>query len=84
MRSWFFYSKMDYLGDRKSYLPNGDMEISKAVERGCPQGSCSGPLLWNMIADEALKLNWPDGCYAQAYARHSTGCQWGHQRHSRV
>ncbi|KAG8184453.1 hypothetical protein JTE90_002302 [Oedothorax gibbosus] len=58
----------DYLGDRKVTYLNGDMEISKAVERGCPQGSCSGPLLWNMIADEALKLNWPDGCYAQAYA----------------
>ncbi|KAG8179196.1 hypothetical protein JTE90_004025 [Oedothorax gibbosus] len=58
----------DYLGDRRVTYLNGDMEISKAVERGCPQGSCSGPLLWNMIADEALKLNWPDGCYAQAYA----------------
>ncbi|KAG8179219.1 hypothetical protein JTE90_004047 [Oedothorax gibbosus] len=58
----------DYLGDRKVTYLNGNEEISKAVERGCPQGSCSGPLLWNMIADEALKLSWPDGCYAQAYA----------------
>ncbi|KAG8177089.1 hypothetical protein JTE90_015740 [Oedothorax gibbosus] len=58
----------DYLGDRKLTYLNGDEEISKVVERGCPQGSCSGPLLWNMIADEALKLSWPDGCYAQAYA----------------
>ncbi|KAG8176150.1 hypothetical protein JTE90_012403 [Oedothorax gibbosus] len=58
----------DYLGDRKVTYLNGDEEISKVVERGCPQGSCSGPLLWNMIADEALKLSWPDGCYAKTYA----------------
>ena len=34
------------------------------VERGCPQGLCGGPILWNMLADEALKLKLPVVCYA--------------------
>ncbi|KAG8176382.1 hypothetical protein JTE90_020168 [Oedothorax gibbosus] len=57
-----------YLNQRQVSYQNGDEVISRDVERGCPQGSCSGPLLWNLIADEALKVSWPDGCYAQAYA----------------
>ncbi|KAG8176135.1 hypothetical protein JTE90_012389 [Oedothorax gibbosus] len=47
----------DYLYQRQVSYLNGDEVICKDVERECPQGSYSGPLLGNLIADEALKLN---------------------------
>lgn len=30
--------------------------IYKQAERGCPQGSCSGPLYWNIIYNSLLKI----------------------------
>ncbi|GBN08470.1 hypothetical protein AVEN_52392-1 [Araneus ventricosus] len=26
--------------------------------QGCPQGSCSGPAFWNIMADEILSVQW--------------------------
>ncbi|GBM48243.1 hypothetical protein AVEN_72508-1 [Araneus ventricosus] len=34
---------------------------------GCPQGSCSGPALWNRVASESLK-DWPENTAIQAFA----------------
>ncbi|GBN83197.1 hypothetical protein AVEN_112636-1 [Araneus ventricosus] len=36
--------------------------------QGCPQGSCSGPAFWNMVADEILSVQWPQGVHLQAFA----------------
>ncbi|GBM64152.1 hypothetical protein AVEN_57163-1 [Araneus ventricosus] len=36
--------------------------------RGCPQGSCSGPAFWNIVADEILSVQWPQGVHLQAFA----------------
>ncbi|GBN93600.1 Retrovirus-related Pol polyprotein from type-1 retrotransposable element R1, partial [Araneus ventricosus] len=40
----------------------------KQQTRGCPQGSCSGPALWNLIADEALAMPYPSNTSIQAFA----------------
>lgn len=56
-----------YLSNRSMTYESPQSKLDFDVERGCPQGSCSGPLLWNLVADEALEAL-PDRCYVQAYA----------------
>ncbi|GBO35626.1 Retrovirus-related Pol polyprotein from type-1 retrotransposable element R1 [Araneus ventricosus] len=36
--------------------------------QGCPQGSCSWPAFWNIVADEILSVQWPQGVHLQALA----------------
>ncbi|GBN49606.1 hypothetical protein AVEN_240235-1 [Araneus ventricosus] len=36
--------------------------------QGCPQGSCSGPAIWNTVADEILSVQWRQGVHLQAFA----------------
>ncbi|GBM67275.1 hypothetical protein AVEN_201208-1 [Araneus ventricosus] len=36
--------------------------------QGCPQGSCSRPAFWNIVADEILLIQWPQGVHLQAFA----------------
>ncbi|GBL77188.1 hypothetical protein AVEN_12809-1 [Araneus ventricosus] len=36
--------------------------------QGCPQGSCSGPAFWNIVADEILSVQWPQEVHQQAFA----------------
>ncbi|GBN60022.1 Retrovirus-related Pol polyprotein from type-1 retrotransposable element R1 [Araneus ventricosus] len=35
---------------------------------GCPQGSCSGPTLWNLVVNEILQETWPENSAIQAFA----------------
>ncbi|GBM95806.1 hypothetical protein AVEN_165506-1 [Araneus ventricosus] len=37
-------------------------------KQGCPQGSCSGPSLWNVVANEILLENWPINTSIQTFA----------------
>ena len=39
----------DFLLDRNAHIRLGDTVSSKRVTKGCPQGSVSGPTLWNII-----------------------------------
>ncbi|GBN41043.1 Putative protein in type-1 retrotransposable element R1DM [Araneus ventricosus] len=41
---------------------------TKEQKQGCPQGSCSGPALWNLVANEILNQVWPDNVHIQAFA----------------
>ncbi|GBO16141.1 hypothetical protein AVEN_29551-1, partial [Araneus ventricosus] len=55
-------------------VPWWDSELEDEVvwnfdnQRGFPQGSCSGPLFWNLVMDSALDLPLPQGSHIQAYA----------------
>ncbi|GBM69356.1 hypothetical protein AVEN_272176-1 [Araneus ventricosus] len=40
----------------------------KTQTRCCPQGSCSGPALWNLVTDEALSATYPENTCIQAFA----------------
>ncbi|GBL99450.1 hypothetical protein AVEN_68750-1 [Araneus ventricosus] len=42
------------LKNRKVTIPTNDVVAQHIQTRGCPQGSCRVPALWNLIADEAL------------------------------
>ncbi|GBM31783.1 hypothetical protein AVEN_56891-1 [Araneus ventricosus] len=41
---------------------------TKEQKQGCPQGSCSGPALWNLVANEILNQVWPDNVHIQSFA----------------
>lgn len=44
----------NYFDDRKVLLRENDLEVSKDVNRGCPQGSVLSPGLWNLVFDSNL------------------------------
>ncbi|KAK2574716.1 hypothetical protein KPH14_013039, partial [Odynerus spinipes] len=59
---------LDYFTNRHVKLIGRYGEVSKAVTKGCPQGSILGPNLWNMVFDGALKEIEDIECEAVAYA----------------
>ena len=38
------------------------------MTKGCIQGSVCGPTFWNLILDDLLNIDLPEGCYIQAFA----------------
>jgi hypothetical protein len=38
----------NYFNYRSAFFSTNSMSIEKAVNKGCPQGSCSGPGYWNI------------------------------------
>ncbi|GBM58287.1 hypothetical protein AVEN_220203-1 [Araneus ventricosus] len=56
------------LQDRRVVIPTNEGVAQHIQTTGCPQGSCSGPALWNLVADEALKQQYPAGTSIQAFA----------------
>ena len=46
----------DFLQDRSAHIRLGDATSSKSVTTGCPQGSASGPSLWNIIISDLIVL----------------------------
>ena len=57
-----------YFIGRAVSLTYGDAECTKAMTRGCVQGSVCGPTFWNLVLDELLELPLPEGCHIQAFA----------------
>ena len=47
----------DYLKERKAAI-NINIIIEKRITRGCPQGSCCGPWLWNIQYNPILNLRY--------------------------
>ncbi|KFM65430.1 Hypothetical protein in type-1 retrotransposable element R1DM, partial [Stegodyphus mimosarum] len=59
----------DFLHDRSALLSLGHVSSSRILERGCPQGSVSGPLLWNLIMNDLLnRLSYCPSCKTIAFA----------------
>ena len=57
-----------YLAERTVSLDYADASASKSMTKGCVQGSVCGPTFWNLVLDELLGVQLPDGCHIQAYA----------------
>ncbi|UYV68950.1 hypothetical protein LAZ67_6001761 [Cordylochernes scorpioides] len=58
----------DFLRDRRVSIKVGAVEIHRILSKGCPQGSCCGPILWNIVADTILCKELPVGSSVVAYA----------------
>ncbi|GBN95587.1 hypothetical protein AVEN_3126-1 [Araneus ventricosus] len=53
---------------RKVTLLTPQGRATKDQKQGCPQGSCSGPALWNLVANEIHNQVWSDNVHIQAFA----------------
>ncbi|GBM62344.1 Putative protein in type-1 retrotransposable element R1DM [Araneus ventricosus] len=58
----------NYLHDRQVIFELNNKKWVFEAQRGVPQGSCSGPLFWNIVVSTALGLVLPSGCQIQAFA----------------
>lgn len=63
-----YRSMESYLSEREVQIFMGGSTISRVVDRGCPQGSVLGPLLWNLTMDELLKAGFPRNVKVVAFA----------------
>jgi hypothetical protein len=43
-----YHLTQDYLKERKAVINTNSFNIEKSITKGCPQGSCCGPGLWNI------------------------------------
>ncbi|GBM63902.1 Putative protein in type-1 retrotransposable element R1DM [Araneus ventricosus] len=57
-----------FLTNRTFSLLYGDKKLSRSYTIGCPQGSNSGPLLWLLVMNDALEIDFPTDVKMLAYA----------------
>ncbi|KAI5746623.1 hypothetical protein M8J77_005610 [Diaphorina citri] len=55
-----------YFTDRRIIIPEDD--INREMTVGVPQGSCVGPVLWNVMYNDVLEIDKPEGITLIAYA----------------
>jgi len=51
----------NYFSQRKATLATNNINIERAVSRGCPQGSCLRPGKWNIFYNSLLNLTFMSG-----------------------
>ncbi|GBL64016.1 hypothetical protein AVEN_83352-1 [Araneus ventricosus] len=56
------------LQNRKVILNTCKGPAIRYQNQACPQGSCSGPALWNLVANEILQENWRINTSIRAFA----------------
>ncbi|GBM54903.1 Putative protein in type-1 retrotransposable element R1DM [Araneus ventricosus] len=57
-----------FLSGRRVSMNYGSISVTRSYTIGCPQESNSGPLLWLIIANDALKLQFANDTKILAYA----------------
>jgi hypothetical protein len=57
-----------YFSIRRATLQTNNIKIEAEITRGCPQGSCCGPGLWNIFYNSLLNLNFTHRTKSIAFA----------------
>ena len=57
-----------YLSKRLATLQTNNTSLEAEITKGCPQGSCSGPGLWNIQYNSLLNIGYTDRTKAIAFA----------------
>ncbi|GBO08097.1 hypothetical protein AVEN_186629-1 [Araneus ventricosus] len=55
------------LSNRKVAINTTQVPEKWNQQQGCPQGSCTGPIFWNLLADEVFLQDCPQGVKMQAF-----------------
>lgn len=58
----------NFLSERVAVLWLGNEESVKTLTKGCPQGSVLGPILWNVLFEDFLRMATGEGTSLIAYA----------------
>ncbi|UYV83990.1 SYK [Cordylochernes scorpioides] len=58
----------DFLRDRRISLSFGGRKLERNCARGCPQGSCCGTILWNILVNTVFQEELPEGARLVLYA----------------
>jgi hypothetical protein len=58
----------NYFSQRKAILSTNNITIERTVSKGCPQGSCLGPGMWNFFYNSLLNLTFTSGTKTIAFA----------------
>ncbi|UYV72420.1 hypothetical protein LAZ67_9003051 [Cordylochernes scorpioides] len=58
----------DFLRDRRISLSFGGRKLERNCARGCPQGSCCGPILWNILVNTVFQEELHEGDRLVLYA----------------
>jgi len=69
-----------YLETRMVILNTPDQLLIRRIMHGVPQGSSSGPLLWNLVLETFLRIQMPDNITVVAYADDVTFIITGNSR----
>ena len=58
----------NYFSKRRATMETNNIKLESAVSRGCPQGSCLGPGMWNIFYNSLLKLKFTSSTKIIAFA----------------
>jgi len=58
----------NYFRQQKAILATNNINIERAVSKGCPQGSCLGPGMWNIFYNSLLNVIFTSGTKIIAFA----------------
>ncbi|GBM01600.1 hypothetical protein AVEN_60018-1 [Araneus ventricosus] len=56
------------LSNREIILQTTQDPVSWTQQKGCSQGSCTGPIFWNLVANEIPSEELPPDIHLQAFA----------------
>jgi len=63
-----YYLVQDYLKKREAFITINGYNMRKNITKGFAQGSCCGPILWNIQYDTVLNLKFTDYTRVVAFA----------------